>query len=281
MPVDISIVIPARNAATDLPAQLDALAAQETTATFEVVVGNNASTDATESVALGYSNRLIIRVVDASRAPGINVARNEAIAAAAADVILLCDADDTVRPGWIQAHWLRFQAGADLTGGAMDRHVGTRSTGVSTALANSLDFLPWATGANCGFRKAIWAELGPLDESYRGGGDETAFFWKAQLAGHTLEFVSDAVVQYQLRTDLKGLWRQQVNYGKSHAKLLREFRSSGMQPRPAARVARETHHLVRQCIRAVIHTSRRRDAVTAAGLYAGRVIGSVKYRTRY
>jgi glycosyltransferase involved in cell wall biosynthesis len=279
--VDVSIVIPARNAANDLPAQLQALADQVTSASFEVVVADNASTDATASVASSFSPALDVRVVDAGRAPGINVARNEGITAASGAVILLCDADDTVQPGWVEAHWQRFEAGADLTGGAMDRRIGNRSFGVSTALANSLDFLPWATGANCGFRKALWAELGPLDETYRGGGDETAFFWRAQLAGHDLVFVPEAVVNYQLRADLQGLWRQQMNYGKSHAKLLREFGPAGMKGRPIARVYRETKHLARLVLRAARHESQRRDAVAAAGLYAGRLVGAAKYRSRY
>ena len=54
----VSVVVPAFNAATTLPAQLEALALQQTSVPFEVIVVDNASTDDTAAVAASYTGRL-------------------------------------------------------------------------------------------------------------------------------------------------------------------------------------------------------------------------------
>ena len=98
-----SVVVPTYNAAATLPEQLAALAAQTIGFPFEVVISDNGSTDDSASVAAAWCDRLDLRVVDASRGRGVSVARNVGIEAAAADLVLLCDADDGVSAGWVEA----------------------------------------------------------------------------------------------------------------------------------------------------------------------------------
>ena len=97
-----SVVVPTYNAAEALPSQLAALASQDFTEPIEVVISDNGvnTTSRPRSHAPG-------RTASPSRwstphaGQGVSVARNVGIAAAASDLILLCDADDVVTPGWV------------------------------------------------------------------------------------------------------------------------------------------------------------------------------------
>ena len=98
--VAVSVVIPARNAARTLDAQLQALAAQRFPAEWEVLVSDNGSTDATRAVAVEWAGRIpLLRVIDASARPGASAARNLGAAAAHGELLLFCDADDVVADG--------------------------------------------------------------------------------------------------------------------------------------------------------------------------------------
>ena len=115
------MVIPVRNGAETLAAQLSALAsAKPPSVAFEVLIADNGSTDDTLAVARSYSDRLELRVVDASRAQGVNVARNCGVRAAIGDVVLLCDSDDEVDVDWLTAMERAFNDGHQLVGGPID-----------------------------------------------------------------------------------------------------------------------------------------------------------------
>ena len=93
----MAVVIPVRNGATTLATQLEALAgAKKPSRTLEVVVADNGSTDDTRSIAMSFTDRLALRIVDAGEVPGINIARNLGVAATDAEWLLFCDDDDAV-----------------------------------------------------------------------------------------------------------------------------------------------------------------------------------------
>ncbi|HEU6446740.1 MAG TPA: oligosaccharide flippase family protein, partial [Gaiellaceae bacterium] len=75
-PVELSVVIPARNAAGTIGDQLESLARPRFHRPWEVVVVDNGSTDGTADVARSYAGRVRLRVVNASDRPGIAYARN-------------------------------------------------------------------------------------------------------------------------------------------------------------------------------------------------------------
>lgn len=120
----ISVLVPVHNGAATLDEQLDALASQTFDATWELVVADNRSTDA--SRALLWARRRAgfpaeIRVLDASGGKGAAYARNAAILAAKADRIAFCDADDRVGPRWLEGAYEALDA-FDVVGGPMRRH---------------------------------------------------------------------------------------------------------------------------------------------------------------
>ena len=92
-----SVVIPARNEAETLPALLLALKAQRLQPR-EIIVVDNASSDATAQVAAGYG----ARVLHCAR-PGVAHARQMGLEHAAGDWIATTDADSVPQANWLWA----------------------------------------------------------------------------------------------------------------------------------------------------------------------------------
>ena len=285
--VEVSVVIPARNAASTLAAQLEALARQRTGRRYEVLVADNGSTDGTAAVVAAWTDRVPgLRLVDASRREGSNVARNVGTQAAAAELVLLCDADDVVDEGWLEA----LAGGlddADGVGGRLER-VSLNPDFVRAwgepkgqpGIVVQHEFLPRPISANAGYRKAVWAELGGFDEAYVRGGAETEFFWRLQLAGHTLLDVPDAVVHYRMRSNFRLLVRQMYIWGRQSPMLYRDFRDRGM-PRDLKGSLRAWGWLLKGVGR--LHRTPRDRLVWCRnlGYRVGRIVGSFRYHVLY
>ena len=276
--MDVTVVIPCYNGAATLAAQLDAVLAQETSASFDVLVADNGSTDGSADVAerrLGPAG-----VVDAGDVRGINHARNRGCAAATAPLVVFCDSDDRVHPGWIEAYWVAFNRGARLMGGPLRRvSADGREVVLQDHFNDSLGFLPWPMGANFAVAREVLDQCGPFDESYRGGGDETELAWRAQLAGHELVLVPGAVVDYTMREPGRDVLRQNVGFGRSHVRLYSAFAARGM-PRQPTRLPRSFLRLLVRALRRP-SASRRRQLTACGGQLAGRFLESCRQRTFY
>lgn len=230
----LSVIIPARNAATLLPMQLEALASQNYGGQWEAIVADNGSSDGTRQVAERWRDRMPkLTVVDASSAKGINVARNAGARRARGDVLLFCDADDVVAPGWLAAMAVAAEQ-FDGWGGRLDEETLNpphqlmwRGKRLQTGLTQG--FLPHPQGANCGVRASAYAAVGGFNEDYVIGATEIEFFWRIQLAGMRVGFAPDAVVMYRHRGSLLDFARQQYRYGKSTVRLYRDFGPHGMR----------------------------------------------------
>lgn len=277
----LSIVIPCRNGAQTLAPQLDAILAQAEDLTVEVIVADNGSTDTTADLVRSYHARDDrVRLASAHGTVGINHGRNVGVRAAQGRCILLCDADDLVQPGWLAGHARAFADGAWCVGGGVDFTLedGTIVDHVPGAVTVHWD-IPSPIGANCGFRREVFDTVGGFDEAFRGGGDETDFFWRAHAAGFPTTTVPDARVSYVLRSRLRDVARQFFGYGIGTVALYVAHRSSGM---PRSRwwraplvVALATVQLLSR------NPRRRRKAVERIAVRAGRLVGCLRHRTVY
>ncbi|MDQ3934522.1 MAG: glycosyltransferase [Actinomycetota bacterium] len=233
--VGVSVVIPARNAADTISAQLAALSEQQYQGSWEVIVVDNGSRDRTAAIARRWMGRLPrLRIISASEVVGPAYARNAGCRASAGSLLLFCDADDIVSDGWLAAlaEGLRdFPA----VGGRLDRVTLNCSRcrawrpSRTGGLPNHFGFLPFAQGANCGVRKEVWASLRGFDEELRHS-EDVDFFWRVQLSGGELGYLDRALVHYRYRTRIRSMLRQSFGYGVSHAQLYKRFRSLGMAP---------------------------------------------------
>jgi glycosyltransferase involved in cell wall biosynthesis len=217
----VSVVLCVRNGERTLGEQLAALGAQDFAGEWELLVVDNGSTDGTPLVIEHGCVALPVWVLAEPRV-GLNYARNRAIAAARAEKVVLCDADDVVTPGWLRTMVAALDH-FDLVGGALEVD-GLNAPSVRTSSPQS-DRLPesmhrpYAVGANFGLRKRVWAEIGGFDGAFAGGCDETDFCLRAQDAGYTIGFESSAVVHYRLRAQLGGTARQHYGYGRGEERM--------------------------------------------------------------
>jgi glycosyltransferase involved in cell wall biosynthesis len=284
-PTLVSVVIPLRNGARWLGDQLEALLAQTYPGAWEVVIADNGSTDAGVRVARGYAAKLpALAIADASRRRGINTARNAGALAARGDLLLFCDADDVVGPGWIDA-MVEAARGADIVGGRLCLELlndplnrAWRPAPPAPGPVTTHDFLPYPPGGNLAVWAAVAREL-RWDERFRYASSDQEFGWRAQLAGYTLVFAPQAVVHQRLRAGLAAMAWQQCVHGMSAPKLLRAFRGHGI-PAPDNRAALARWRWLAANAPDLWRSPERRGTwVRRAALRAGRLAGSARHLT--
>ena len=234
----LSVVIACRNGAATLRETLEGLAAQDWDRPWEVVLADNGSTDGSGALFDGFARAhpaLGMRRVDASARRGKAFALNTAIAAARAPAVAFCDADDVPGDGWLAA-----------MGAALERHAVVacrmdfdrlnpgwtrRSRGeMQRAGLDRLAFLPalvHAGGGTMGVRRAVAEAIGGFDEGF-GYLEDTEFGLRAQLAGHEIVFVPEAVMHVRARDALVPIFRQSYNWGRYEMKLVSRYRDRGI-----------------------------------------------------
>ncbi|WP_231250917.1 glycosyltransferase family 2 protein [Nocardioides furvisabuli] len=250
---ECTVVIPTYNAAHVIGEQLSALSAQVEAPEFEVVVADNGSTDDLADVVGSWSDRLPrLRRVDASRGRGVSVARNIGIEAAVTDVVLVCDADDRVSPGWVAAMTSAL-AEHPLVSGPVETTAlsGRSATWVpieqrTTGLFETWEGRTYGIGCNLGLRREVWEAVGGFDENYPAGAEEIDFAWRAWDLGYRFTYVPDALLHYRIRTDLRGVLRQQYNSGRGTATLYAKFRPAEVVPKSVPRRIRHELLLLKQ-----------------------------------
>ena len=282
--VELSIVIPCRNAAGHLANQLDSLALQESEAPWEVVVSDNGSTDTTRDVALRFADRIEIRVVDSSAEPGRSFACNEGARAARGGAICFLDADDEVGPGYVKAMiealrlhpFVAARVDVALNTGWMAR---SRDPFQHEALLNVFDYLPFGLGCTLGVRSDVFHSVDgfsnqvPFDE-------DVDFCWRVQQTGVAMTFVPDAVVRYRFRDSLWGLFTQTVRYGSGQVMLYRRHRSLGMPRRSRQELRAEISKRAKTLL-AVRNKGDLARWLHETGYLVGHVVGCLRWRTLY
>ena len=288
--VPISVVIPCLDAAATLPRQLDALAAQEWSGPWEVIVADNGSTDGTAAVAMEWASRVpAITVVDASEHPGAAHARNAGAARARYDHLVWVDADDEVRPGFLAAMAVAL-ADHDFCCGTweapfevprLESLPGPAGSGWRARLADA-GFLDAAGACNgLGISRTALDRAGGFVEDMTWGSEDTAFCWAVQLAGYPLTRVADARVAVYPRESARSLWRQQVQWGIGAVDAYRRFRDHGA-PRSSTIGALARWVVLPPSAPVALLTPRWRYRwLGTAARRWGRLAGSLRFRTVY
>lgn len=282
--VDVTVVIPTYNGASTLDDELLALAGQETSLPFEVLISDNGSTDNSRDVAIAWADRFAaFTVVDASGVQGVAHARNEGARAALGSKVLICDADDVVCPTWVQPLVAALDH-YDAVGGAarLDRinppEVWQGEPTVTAGLNQIFGFLPYALGGSFGVKRDVLLKVGGFDSSYEKGHEETDFCWRLQLAGYTLGWRPEAVVDYRQRAGYMPVMKQNFNFAKSS--MLLWCRYSVEHPLNPVSFSSAVKNLVRKGSRVhdCLKTSTRRKYAKRLGWAAGIVAGHLSYR---
>jgi glycosyltransferase involved in cell wall biosynthesis len=115
-PPAVSVIVPARNAAATIAATLSALASQDLSEPYEVVVVDDGSDDDTAAMAEGSPGPL--RVLRAEGA-GPGPARNAGVNASRGAVLAFTDADCAPSPDWLRSGLAAMRT-ADLVQGRVE-----------------------------------------------------------------------------------------------------------------------------------------------------------------
>jgi glycosyltransferase involved in cell wall biosynthesis len=204
---ELSVIIPARNAAATLKKTIAALGAQDWGGDFEVILVDDASTDATPDLA----EEAGLTVVRQDRQQGAAAARNAGAAAASGAVLAFTDSDCEPPPGWLRAA-VRGLEEADLVTGPILPVPGATAGTFDRTLRVEAESPLLFESANVVVRRELFERIGGFpafgigeDDAGPGlrpklgeapFGEDVRFGWEARRCGARVRFVSEALVHH-------------------------------------------------------------------------------------
>lgn len=224
---DITVVIPVRNMAAELPDCLTALTRQSC-ASFEIVVVDNGSTDHSRDIAAQFP----VRVVQES-IPGAAAARNCGIEAAQAPLVAFTDADCAPSRNWLRGLLHEFSdPEVTVVAGGL-----TPVVRESSALATYSSLIgqysaeatlsharfPYAPTANVAVRKEVLRAAGMFDTAFMTYEGADLFYRIHRLGLLRHRVVNRAMVFYQTRADVRGFVRQNYRYGQGYGRFCHRY----------------------------------------------------------
>ncbi|MCT1556759.1 glycosyltransferase family 2 protein [Helcobacillus massiliensis] len=233
------MVIPCFNAAPTLPMQLEELFTQEDAPSFEIIVADNRSTDDLDAViAVAVPPPGVqVRFVRADAIAGAGYARNVAMAAARADRLMFCDADDVVSRWWV-AHGIQAFRDAEVWSGschpAPDAAFDGGVDAVRALIDDSPDWLPSVReqegtafpilmGGDFGATAEALRRIGGFDVTIPAGGEDNDFAVRAVRAGYPAVSCKVARIAYRQRREPRARAREAVRAARTHALLANRF----------------------------------------------------------
>ena len=207
---------------------------------LNVLVVDNAPTDlSTHAVVAEFPTFRYVREMR----PGLDWARNRAIAEATGAIIAFTDDDVAVDRLWLRAIVPPFadQAVMCVTGlvapaeretapqNLFEEYKGFGKGFVARYYSRELQKVAWhfplgagilGTGANMAFRRSVFADIGLFDEGFdvgtaTDGGGDLDMFYRVVSAGHAFVYEPGALVWHYHRRDMAALDRQIRSWGRA------------------------------------------------------------------
>jgi glycosyltransferase involved in cell wall biosynthesis len=212
---DVSIVVCTYNRCDQLERALTDLTGQATrnsSVEFEIVVVNDASTDATDKVIerIARTSRVPVRGIWAD-GTGVAHARNVGLSAAAGRWIAFFDDDQRTNDQWLLSLWTAATAGiAEFVGGPVEVILpGGASLGPvcravygehPTGRQRSRNTVPLPAGGNRLVKRTVFDRIGMHDESLPSG-EDLDLVSRAEAARCRFGWASTAVVWHQIAVE--------------------------------------------------------------------------------
>ena len=229
----VSVVEPTRNRAARLPRLVAALEAQTLPhAEFEVVLVDDASTDATPSVLtrLRETSPLMLRAISQPCRTGPAGARNAGWRSTSSAVVAFTDDDCIPEPGWLAAGLAALEAephtgvlqGKTLPeeGQPLDGFVATRSVARAS---------PFFEACNLFLRRSALEQSGGFDEDLGLHFEDTALGWAVLDAGWERAFAGGALVHHDVTRPGIGWFLRKALLDGHAVKVLRDYPAFGRE----------------------------------------------------
>lgn len=241
----LSVIIPCLNAEDTIAAQLEALANQEWSEPWEVIISDGGSRDRTIAIAQQYRENLPnLTIVDSSDRGGAAYGRNVGARVAASDALAFCEADDEVGSGWVAVMGEALSQ-HDFVAGYCDvktlnpawaikaRSGGKLIDGWADGILSENSFVKYAVagGYTMGVKRSVHEAIGGFEESILIG-EDIDYSWRVQLAGTKLHHIPDLKVHYRFRRNLATIYRQAYEYGKASFRLYKKYQPLGLYSGP-------------------------------------------------
>jgi len=159
--MDVSVIIPTLNEEKYLEPCLESLRNQEFSGSYEVIVGDGCSTDATEKISREYGARFLVEPK-----PTISAGRQTACKAAKGRIIVSTDADIQAPRGWLDSIVSGFNGNVAVYGNIIPYDGSPTETWVCKNVMSKymalMDRLgkPVPAGSNLSFKRAAFKETG-------------------------------------------------------------------------------------------------------------------------
>jgi glycosyltransferase involved in cell wall biosynthesis len=228
----VSVVIPALNAEQHIALCLASLTTQNCpTSTFEVIVVDNGSTDATVSIASSFKSTLNIRVLE-KKMGYVSEVRNYGVKNARGRILAFLDSDCVAPPNWLSdATRLLQDTGAGIVGShyrippqsswsalVWDRYLFADKSG-------RIAFVP--TG-NLLISRSLFDSLGGLDETIQTNEDVELCRRVRSLGFSVHAYPQIAVVHFGTPQTLRAFYKKERWHGLHVLRVfLRDFPDSG------------------------------------------------------
>ena len=225
----ISIIVPARNAASRITACVTALRQQQNAPLpYEIIVVADGCTDATAELAEAAGATVI-------RQPpkGPSAARNAGLQAAQGDIVCFTDADCAPHPNWLAAMVAPLLADPAVVG---VKGVYTTQQKELTARFVQLEYedkydrllkfetISFMDSYSAACRRQVLLDVGGFDEHFKTASvEDRELSYRLAAQGHKMVFQPQAVVAHSHTDTLAGYARKKFFNGYWNARVLRQF----------------------------------------------------------
>ncbi len=239
----ISVILPIREEAAQLPASLGSVLAQDYPAELlEILVVDGLSQDGSAELSTRLASEHAAKRPERP-APALRVIENPRLSSASAmnlgleqargELVARVDGHAWVAPNYLRTAEAALRtSGADCVGGPLETH-GNGKTGEAIALAMASPFGVGASAFRTGslverdvdtvafglYRRARLRALGGFDESFERNADDELHLRLTSQAGR-IRFIPSLQAGYECRDSFNGLARQYFGYGYWKLKVL-------------------------------------------------------------
>jgi len=229
----VSVVIPVYQGERDIAACLRSVLDQSIPRDlYEVIVVNNGSTDRTAAIVAEFP----VGVVDEPRR-GVSHARNAGVAHARGELIAFTDVDCVADHHWIEALVARFDSEPDLGGvggyiAGYDPQTSVQYYIAESGLLSQEEAIrdlryskPFAMMANALLPRRLAEEAGGFDPQCELAGEDADLCWRIGDMGRRFVFAPHALVYHRHRPTVRLLCRWMFRYGVGTVYLMKKHRS--------------------------------------------------------